>query len=118
MALGLFAMVAVGMTQALNQIAQTSKLSRQEAQVLRALDSALAEVVHQPKFEKTSFNFPRTDDGIDAMAVVEEVELFTKDEALLDHMFRIQVDAWLKDGSEEVLRRSIETYVYSPHSTL
>ena len=118
MAMGLFAMVAVGMTQALNQIAQTSKLARQEAQLLRTLESALAEVMHQPQFEQTAYAFPQSDEGIDAAATVEEVELFTEDEALLDHMFRIRVEAWLKDGAEEVMRRSIETYVYSPHSTL
>ena len=42
MALGLFALVAVGMTQALDQIAQTSKLARQEAQLMRALVSPAA----------------------------------------------------------------------------
>jgi hypothetical protein len=37
---------------------------------------------------------------------------------LLDKMYRVQVDAWIKEGSEVVLRRSMETYVYSPQSTL
>jgi type II secretory pathway pseudopilin PulG len=118
MALGLFALVAVGMTQALDQIAQTSRLARQEAQLLRALDSALAEVVHQPEFKKTSYRFPRSGDGIDAAAVIERVELRTREKSLLDKMYRVQVDAWIKDGSEVVLRRSMETYVYSPQSTL
>jgi hypothetical protein len=118
MALGLFALVAVGMTQALDQIAQTSTLARQEAQLLRALDSALAEVVHQPELVKSRYDFPRSGDGIDVAAVVEKVELRTREKAILDHMYRIQVDAWLKDGAQEVLRRSIETYVYSPQSSL
>jgi type II secretory pathway component PulJ len=48
MAMALFSMVAVGMTKALDQIARTTKSSRQEAQVLRVLESVLAEVSHQP----------------------------------------------------------------------
>ncbi|MCB1224691.1 MAG: hypothetical protein KDK99_02660 [Verrucomicrobiales bacterium] len=118
MALGLFALVAVGMTQALDQISQTSKLARQEAQLMRAMESALAEVMHQPVFEQASYSFPESDDGVDATAAVQRVELFTEDEALLDHMYLIHVEAWIKDGSEEILRRSIETYVYSPNSNL
>jgi predicted amidohydrolase len=118
MALGLFALVAVGMTQALDQIAQTSKLVRQEAQLLRALDSALAQVVHLPEFTKASYSFPESDEGIESAAVIERAELYTQEKALLDKMYRIQVEAWIKDGTEVVLRRGIETYVYSPQSTL
>lgn len=118
MALGLFALVAVGMTQALDQIARTSKLARQEAQLLRALDTALAQVVHLPEFKKKHYDFPGTADGIDAAASIERVELYTQEKALLDKMYRIQVEAWIKDGSEIVLRRGIETYVYSPQSNL
>lgn len=118
MALGLFALVAVGMTQALDQIAQTSKLARQEAQLLRALDSALAQVVHLPEFKKPSYSFPESDEGIEAKAVIERVELFTQEKVMLDKMYRLQVEAWIKDGSEVVLSRGIETYVYSPQSSL
>jgi type II secretory pathway pseudopilin PulG len=118
MALGLFALVAVGMTQALDQIAQTSKLARQEAQLLRALDSALAQVVHLPEFKKSSYAFPESDEGIVASAQIERVDLYTREKALLDKMYRIQVEAWIKNGSEVVLRRGIETYVYSPQSSL
>ncbi len=118
MALGLFALVAVGMTQALDQIAQTSKLARQEAQLLRALDSALAQVTHLPEFTQSRYDFPKSDDGIDAAAAVERVELYTQEKALLDKMYRIQVEAWIKEGTTVVLRRGIETYVYSPQSSL
>lgn len=118
MALGLFALVAVGMTQALDQIAQTSKLGRQEAQLVRALDSALAQVVHLPEFKKSSYAFPESDEGIEARALVERVELYTQEKSLLDKMYRVQVEAWIKDGSDVVLQRGIETYVYSPQSSL
>lgn len=118
MALGLFALVAVGLTQALDQIAQTSTLSRQEAQLLRVMDSVLAEVVHQPEFKQAQYDFPPTAEGIRAHASIERAEVYSREKTLLDHLYRIQVNVSLFDDSTEVLRRSIETYVYSPNSTL
>jgi len=116
LALGLFSLVAVGMTRALDQIAQTSKQARQEAQVLRVLESVLAEVSHQPELKPSSVNFPKTDDGVDARARVSKVKLITKDKTELDHVFLIQAEAWLETGLKKSLKRHMETYVYSPTS--
>lgn len=116
LALGLFSLVAVGMTQALDQIAKTSMQSRQEAQVLRMLESVLAEVSHQPELKPTTVNFPKSADGVDARASIIKVQLITKDKTELDHMFRIEAEAWLDTGRKQSLRRRMETYVYSPHS--
>jgi prepilin-type N-terminal cleavage/methylation domain-containing protein len=117
LAMALFSIVAVGMTRALDQIAQTTKSSRQEAQVLRVLESVLAEVAHQPELKPRTVSFPKTADGIDASASIEEVRLFTQDKVELDKMFRIRVEAWLADGaSKRQLKRQMETYVYSPVS--
>lgn len=117
LAMALFSIVAVGMTRALDQIAQTTKSSRQEAQVLRVLESVLAEVAHQPELKPRTISFPKTSDGIDASASIEKVRLFTQDKAELDKMFRIRAEAWLADGaSKRQLKRQMETYVYSPAS--
>lgn len=116
LAMALFSIVAVGMTRALDQIAQTSKGARMEAMVLRVLESVLAEVSHQPEFKKTSVNFPRTADGVDASARIEKIELRTKDKVVLDHLFIVRADAWLSDGRDQLFKRSMETYVYSPNS--
>jgi prepilin-type N-terminal cleavage/methylation domain-containing protein len=117
LAMALFSIVAVGMTRALDQIAQTTKSSRQEAQVLRVLESVLAEVAHQPELKPRTISFPKTSDGIDASASIEKVRLFTQDKAELDKMFRIRAEAWLADGaSKRSLKRQMETYVYSPAS--
>jgi len=118
LALALFALVSVGMTQALDGIAKTTTAARQEAQVLRVLDSVLAEVSHQPEFKATKVSFPKTADHIDASATIEKVRLFTKDKAELDHMFRIHAEAWISDGSSRRIVRSLETYVYSPNSPI
>jgi len=116
MALGLFSLVAVGMTRALDQIAQTSKQARQEAQVLRVLESVLAEVSHQPELKPMTVSFPKTADGVDASARIEKVKLITQDKVELDKMFLIHAEAWLSDGRRQTLKRRMETYVYSPTS--
>ncbi|MDP1591242.1 MAG: hypothetical protein Q8M07_26040 [Prosthecobacter sp.] len=118
LALALFSLVAVGMTQVIDAIARTSNDSRMEAQVLRVLESVLAEVAHQPEFKATSITFNPTADGIDASATIEKVKLITKDKVELDHMFRIRAEAWISDGRSRRMKRSMETYVYSPHSPI
>ncbi len=116
LALGLFSLVAVGMTRALDMIAQTSKQARQEAQVLRVLESVLAEVSHQPQLKPTTVSFPKTGDHVDASATISKVKLITKDKTELDRMFLVRAEAWIDDGRKKVLKRSMETYVYSPTS--
>jgi Tfp pilus assembly protein PilV len=117
LAMALFSLVAVGMTKALDQIAQTTRRSRQEAQVLRVLESVLAEVAHQPELKPRSLSFPKTSDGVDAAASIEKVRLFTQDKVELDKMFRVRAEAWLAEaGGRHALKRQMETYVYSPSS--
>ena len=118
LALALFSLVAVGMTRAIEAIAKTSTAARQEAQVLRVLESVLAEVAHQTEFKATSVTFNPTADGIDASATIEKVKLITKDKVELDHMFRIRAEAWITDGRTRRMKRSMETYVYSPNSPI
>lgn len=33
-------------------------------------------------------------------------------------MFRIRAEAWITDGRTRRMKRSMETYVYSPHSPI
>lgn len=116
LALAIFATVAVGMTNALDQMARSARSSRQEAQVLRVLESVLAEVAHQPELKPKSFSFPVTDDRIGASASIQKIEPITKAKVKLDHMFLIRAEAWYQDGREQLMKRSMETYVYSPNS--
>lgn len=116
LALALFSTIAVAMTAALNQMAVASRSSRAEGRVLRALESVLAEVAHQPEMKPGTRSFPINAEGVAAEATVEKAELETRDKALLDHMFRITVDAWLDDGTGPFMKRHIETYVYAPNS--
>ncbi len=118
LALALFALVSVAMTQAIDGIAKTTTSARQEAQVLRVLESVLAEVAHQPEFKATTVTFAKTSDNIDASATIEAVKLVTKDKVTLDHIFRVRAEAWIAEGSSRRIVRTMETYVYSPHSTI
>jgi prepilin-type N-terminal cleavage/methylation domain-containing protein len=59
LAIALFSLVSVGMTQAIDGIAKTTTAARQEAQVLRVLESVLAEVAHQPEFKATKITSPK-----------------------------------------------------------
>jgi len=118
LALALFSLVAVSMTRAIEEIAKASTSARQEAQVLRVLESVLAEVAHQPEFKSSSISFNPTADHIDASATIERVKLITKDKVELDHMFRIRAEAWIQDGRTRRMKRSMETYVYSPRSPI
>ena len=116
LALGLFSLVAVGMTRALNQIAQTSKLGRMEARVLRVLESVMAETIHQPEIEPGAFNFDKRDDVVQARVEISKATLITQDQTELDRMLRVHAEAWIEDAGDRVMERTLETYVYAPNS--
>ena len=116
-ALGLFSMVAVSLTQALDQIAQTSRLARDESRVMRVLESALAQTAHAPELKEKTIAYDSTADGVKASATIKKIKLVTKNKAELDKMYSITVTAWIDDtGRSKLLERSMETYVYSPNS--
>lgn len=115
-ALGLFSLVAVSLTVALDQIAKTSKLARDESRVMRVLESVLAEAVHAPELKEDTHTFESSADGVEAMAEIRKIKLMTKNKAELDKMFSVRVTAWISDGRDRVLERTMETYVYSPNS--
>jgi prepilin-type N-terminal cleavage/methylation domain-containing protein len=115
-AIALFSMVAVSMVQALDAIAKTSKAAKSEGQVMRVMESVLAEVVHQPKLKPGGEHFEPGADGVEVQATIEKIKLITRNKAELSKMYRIHVDAWVPDGRAKTFRREMETYVYSPNS--
>ena len=116
LAIALFAMCAVSMTRALDMIAKTSKAAQREGQVMRVLESVLAEVVHQPELKAGGEHFDPGADGVTVDASIEHIDLLTRNKARLDHMFEIRVKAFIKDGSSHLMEREMKTYVYSPYS--
>ena len=83
---------------------------------MRVLESVLSEVAHQPELKPKTFSFPLTDDRIGASASVQKIKLITKHKSELSHMFLVRAEAWFQDGREQLMKRSMETYVYSPNS--
>ena len=116
LALALFGMVATSLTVAINQISMASNSARQESRVLRAMESVLAEVSHQLELKPGAATFPPNSEGVAAEAIIEKAEMETKGKSLMDHMFRITVNAWIIDGREKIMKRRIETYIYAPNS--
>lgn len=116
LAIALFAMCAVSMTRALDMIAKTSKAAQREGQVMRVLESVLAEVVHQPELKAGGEHFDPGADGVTADASIAHIDLLTRNKARLDHMFEVRVKAFIKDGSAHLMEREMKTYVYSPNS--
>ena len=112
----LFSLVAVAMTRALDQIAKTSKAAQREGQVMRVLESVLAEVVHQPELKPGGVHFDVGGDDVQADASIAHIDLFTRNKARLDHMFEIRVTAWIPEGRTHLMERQMKTYVYSPNS--
>ena len=114
LALALFGLVAVSMTSAINQMALASRSARQEGQVLRRMESVLAEVSHQAELRPDVRSYPANDEGVSVEATIEEAKLLTKLKATLDHEFRVTVDAWIQDGRQRLMKRHVEIFVYAP----
>jgi prepilin-type N-terminal cleavage/methylation domain-containing protein len=81
-ALALFGIVCVSLTQALQQIARTSLVSRREGQVIRVMESVLAEVAHAPEFKPGTVSFDAGADGVEARASISLVKPYTKNKQL------------------------------------
>jgi prepilin-type N-terminal cleavage/methylation domain-containing protein len=109
-AMALFGIVCVSLTQALQQIARTSHVTRKEARVIRVMESVLAEVSHAPEFKPGSVSVDPGADGVAARAEISLAKPYTK------NMFRVRVEAWIPDGREKTVLREMETFVYSPNS--
>ena len=111
LALALFSMVSVALVSALNQIAQTSAGARREGQVLRVLQSVIAEVSHSPKLKKGKIDFAQSPDGVSAEVEVAELVLKNQQNILLSGMWVIKAEAWMDDPFIGRINRKIEVYV-------
>ena len=114
LALALFATVGTAMTVAIHKMAEASRSSREEGQVLRALESAVAEVAHRADLAPETFSFKSGNSGVAGQTVVSPANLRSSQHAALDHLFLITVDAWMDDGTQRRMRRHLETYTYAP----
>jgi type II secretory pathway component PulJ len=110
MALGLFSIVAVSLTAALDQIARGSILLRQHIRMLRVLESSMAQATHRPKMKLGMMSFPNQE-GVASQVMISELERQNQDGIDLQQLYRLHGEAWMV-GNEGV-RKALETYVYT-----
>jgi len=120
MAMSLFAMIAVSLTQALHMTAENAKQLRMEVQILRSLESHLTEFSKQLEFEDMdgSESLPMETFGkteIYYTLFIEPLEDMTNmDDAPLERMWRIVVEAEWELENGQPMKEVAETFRYEP----
>lgn len=113
LALSVFAIIAVALATALNEIGRLATLARKEAVLARLLDSELRAAMTIPNLEELEETITLEELGVDITTIVTpmEEELQNEDGELLQQMWRIQVEAswWENNDWEE---RIVETWRY------
>lgn len=120
MAMALFAMIAVGLTQALHQTAENAKDLRMEVQILRKLESYLTEFSKQLEFQDSEGTeslpletFGKTE--IYYTLTIEPLEeMENLDGQILENMWHIIVEAEWALENGQVMKETAETFRYEP----
>ena len=113
LALTLFGLVAVALTNALSQVGKLAVEGQLELHVINGLQSALLESSKIPEMEAGTFRSEPDILGIVYETTVEEMEIYNVDDEALTNMFRIEVRAlWEINGRPE--EEVAETYRYEP----
>ena len=113
LALTLFGMVAVALTNALSQVGKLAVEGQLELHVINGLQSALLEASKVPEMEEGSFRSEPDTLGIVYETTIEEMELYNIDELALTDMYRVEVRAlWEVNGQPQ--EDMAETYRYEP----
>ncbi len=113
LALTLFGLVAVALTNALSQVGKLAVEGQLELHVINGLQSALLEASKVPEMEVGSFSSEPDLLGIVYETTIEEMEIYNIDELALTDMYRVQVRAvWEVNG--QLQEEIAETYRYEP----
>lgn len=113
LALTLFGLVAVALTNALSQVGKLAIEGQFELHVINGLQSALLEASKVPEMEPAIFTSEADSLGVVYETTIEEMELYNVEEQLLPDMFRVTVKAiWLVGGRKE--EEVAETFRYEP----
>ncbi len=111
--MGLFALVAVGLMGALNEVSLATLESGDSAFVTRQLRSYLTEVVHDGGLQAGHLKTEPDERGIWLETEVEELALQNEDGKKLPGMLRIEVTAYQGSANSEPIDRA-ETWIYRP----
>jgi len=114
LALALFAIVAVGFTVAIQQVAFTANRSGESMRIQRVLETLLTEASKVVRFEEVEEGLGQDEKGVYYSKLIEEVELLNMDEQELQNMWRIAIIAEWEDVSGRSMQNVAEMIRYEP----
>ena len=114
LALALFAIVAVGFTVAIQQVAFTANRSGESMRIQRVLETLLTEASKVVRFEEVEEGLGQDEKGVYYSKLIEEVELLNMDEQELQNMWRIAIIAEWEDASGRSMQNVAEMIRYEP----
>ena len=114
LALALFAIVAVGFTVAIQQVAFTANRSGESMRIQRVLETLLTEASKVVRFEEVEEGLGQDEKGVYYSKLIEEVELQNMDEQQLQNLWRIAIIAEWEDASGRSMQNVAEMIRYEP----
>ena len=112
MAVSILSVIAVSLTVAIDKLGAVAMQSQREMAMMRNLETLLTWHLRDPNIEPRQETSPPDSFGVVYESMVEELELYNQDDAVLPEMLRIQIRAvWQEpSGMQEQL---VETYRYA-----
>ena len=114
MAMALFGILGVGLTEALDRTAENALASRREVKMLRTLESLLTEASKALEFEEGEENLGEDASGVYFQRVIEPLEAENMDGQILNQMWRIAIIASWRTKSGREMQEIAETIRYEP----
>ena len=113
MAVSILSVIAVSLTVAIDKLGAVAMQSQREMGMMRNLETLLTWNLRDPNIEpRAPVTSPPDAYGVVYESVVEDLELYNQDDAVLPEMLRIQIRAvWQEpSGMQEQI---VETYRYA-----
>ena len=114
LALALFAIVAVGFTVAIQQVAFTANSSGESMRIQRTLETLLTEVSKVVRLEEVDEGIDFDDNGVYYSKLIEEMEIENMDGQPLQKMWRVAIIAEWEDVSGRTMENVAELIRYEP----
>ena len=114
LALALFAIVAVGFTVAIQQVAFTANRSGESMRIQRTLETLLTEAGKAVRFEESEEGLGQDEKGVYYSKLIEEMEIENMDGQPLQNMWRIAIIAEWEDASGRTMENVAELIRYEP----
>jgi len=116
-AMAFFAITATAFVTALQRVSQVAILAEEEVAIARVIDSAMIDALSRPFLEEGEESKSVAEFGelanLEVKTVILPIDFLETDEGeLLDQMFRIEIVASWRDGSD-IVERKANTWRYA-----